>query len=241
MKLAEDGERIALLLLPGMDGTGELLRSFADALPRRFTPLIVPYPQTEVLTYDELARFVERRFPADGRFALLGESFSGPLALRLAAKRPATLVAVILVASFVRNPVWRFPSACRWLVGRWLFHLPAFGWPLRHCLAGADAPPELLARVQNVRREVASAVLAARARAALAVDATDDLRKCPVPVLYLGGTRDRIVRPGTAAELKAIRPDLELAMLDAPHLLLQRRVAEAAALVARFLSRPTAS
>jgi pimeloyl-ACP methyl ester carboxylesterase len=95
----------------------------------------------------------------------------------------------------------------------------------------------LFATLKNARRAVLPEVLAARVREVLAVDASDDLRACPVPTLYVGGTKDRVVGPGTAQELKAIRHDLELAMLDAPHLVLQRCAEEAAAVVAAFLSR----
>jgi hypothetical protein len=55
----------------------------------------------------------------------------------------------------------------------------------------------------------------------------------------LGATQDRLIDSQTAVRLKALRQDLECVMLDAPHFLLQRAPAAAAAAIAEFLSRPT--
>src|SRR6185295_19156999 len=80
-------------------------------------------------------------------------------------------------------------------------------------------------------------VLAGRVQAALTVDATEAFIRCPVPMLYLGGTQDRLISSQTSVRLKARRHDLECVMLDAPHFVLQRAPAGAARAVAEFLSR----
>jgi pimeloyl-ACP methyl ester carboxylesterase len=80
-------------------------------------------------------------------------------------------------------------------------------------------------------------VMAARARAALAVDASEPLRKCPVPLLFLGGKRDRLLRSTLPTEIRALQPRAEVRMLDTPHLVLQRKPAEAMAIVEEFLLR----
>ena len=48
----------ALLLLPGIDGTGKFLREFANALRPSVEPIIVPYPLDRALGYDELEALV---------------------------------------------------------------------------------------------------------------------------------------------------------------------------------------
>jgi hypothetical protein len=82
-----------------MDGTGKFFESFLRALPSHLVPRVVSYPTNEALGYRALEPFVETSFPKDGPFAILAESFSGPLPLRLAASAPAGFVGVILVAS----------------------------------------------------------------------------------------------------------------------------------------------
>ena len=76
----------------------------------------VHYPPDRCLGYDALEPWLRDRLPAEP-FVLLAESFSGPLALRLAADPPVGLQGVILVASFARAPV-RFPAWLAKLVSR---------------------------------------------------------------------------------------------------------------------------
>jgi hypothetical protein len=61
--------------------------------------------------------------------------------------------------------------------------------------------------------------------------------RCPVGTGLRGASRrDRLVGAAARARVVAIRPDVEVALLDAPHLVLQRRPVEAAASIARFLA-----
>lgn len=99
------GHRLTLILLPGLDGTGRLFSRLAEQLPGELEPRVVALPTDRELGYAELVRHARDQLPQDRLFALLGESFSGPVALRLAAERPPGLVALVLVASFHRRPV----------------------------------------------------------------------------------------------------------------------------------------
>jgi pimeloyl-[acyl-carrier protein] methyl ester esterase len=93
------------VLLPGLDGTGELFQSFLKVLPSSLTPQVVSYPTEQYLTYKELASLVRSVLLPQEPFVLLGESFSGPLSIKVAALSPPNLRAIILWASFVSNPV----------------------------------------------------------------------------------------------------------------------------------------
>lgn len=221
--------------MPGLDGTGELLRNFAAVLPERLHPVIVPYPVNQVLSYRQLEQYVTARLPVSGRVVLLGESFSGPIALRVAEHLGARLAAVVLVATFVRNPIRWLPAQLRSLIGDWIFRIEPSPALLRFWCAGWDAPAELLEKLHAVLKMPAAEVLAARVREILVEDATQALLRCPAPILYIGGTRDRLVRRSTAAMLRKIRPDLQIAWLDAPHFVLQRQPLAAARLVDRFV------
>jgi pimeloyl-ACP methyl ester carboxylesterase len=83
-------------------------------------------------------------------------------------------------------------------------------------------------------------VMAARAREALRVDATPWLRACPVPILFLGGKEDHLLRSAIPIEIRALRADAEIRMLDAPHLVLQTRPRESMKLVEEFVVRAAA-
>lgn len=231
---------LRLLLLPGLDGTGALFAPFVEALSADVAPEVVSYPADRALDYDALEALVAERLPAEGPYALLGESFSGPLALRLASRRPGGLVGVVLVATFVTNPVWLVPSLARHLVGPWLFRRRAPQLVSRRYLVGARASAEWLERVAANVETVDPAVMAARVREVLAVDARALLQRCAAPLLYLGAAGDALVPPRVLRELRRLRPDLECVTVDAPHLVLQLAPEASARAIEGFLRRAAA-
>ena len=76
-------QRPRLVLLPGLDGTGLLFEPLLRALPKEIEATVIRYPGDQRLSYDELLEFLRDQLPRDTPFILLGESFSGPLAIRL--------------------------------------------------------------------------------------------------------------------------------------------------------------
>jgi pimeloyl-[acyl-carrier protein] methyl ester esterase len=229
-------EPLLTLLLPGLEGTGRLFSRFLAAGGGGLELRAISYPRDRFLGYADLEELVARELPADRPFALLGESFSGPLALRLAAKAPPGLVGVILVTTFHRKPaapLFRRLS----LLAPAFFRMPLPPHVVRLLLAGSDAPDDVVAEVRSTVATVDAQVMAARVREALQVDATDALLACPVPILFLGGKDDRLLRSALPIEIRSLRPDAEIRMLDAPHLVLQRRPKEAMELVTSFLQR----
>ena len=101
--MSQPATRISLLLLPGLDGTGRLFTPFARCLERSFDATVITYPPDRLRNYEELSAEVARALP-EPPFFIIAESFSGPVALKVAAREPPGLKAVILTASFVSNP-----------------------------------------------------------------------------------------------------------------------------------------
>ena len=75
-----------LVLLPGMDGTGRLFQPFVEALGSEVHVQTIAYPPSESLTCAELAAFATSALPRAGPLVILGESFSGPIAVEVAAR-----------------------------------------------------------------------------------------------------------------------------------------------------------
>src|SRR5262245_59650840 len=94
----------SLVLLPGMDGTGDLFAPLLTALPPSLPAKVVRYPTAEPLGYAQLDGVAKAALPPADDFVILGESFSGPLAISLAAEPPSNLKALVLCCSFARNP-----------------------------------------------------------------------------------------------------------------------------------------
>lgn len=230
-----------LVLLPGMDGTGRMFAPFVRALSPFIHPDVISYPVDRSLGYAELESYVEQGLPAEGPIVLLGESFSGPLALRVAARGHPRLAAVVLVASFARSPLPIIGPWLRQCVGAWCFRFSPPDWIVRNYLAGRDAPDDLIAHFQDAVRTVSAAVMARRAKDVLAVDVRPLLSQIKVPVLLLTAARDRLVSQKAAADFRALGDRLEIVSMDAPHLILQRQPVAAAQAIEVFVRKLSCS
>jgi len=230
---------ITLVLLPGLDGTEVFFRPLVTALPGWVKPVVVTYPTSGANHYSDLLNLVLTAVEDSEEFYILGWSFSGPLALMLAAKERSKVRGVILCASFVRPP------------------LPGLAW-LRFAVTAlvvrvvrlARRLPLLLSRYSTdaYRRDkaatwirVPSRILAARARAILALDAQDCLRGCPRPVLYLAGSRDKVIPRRNVDEVIRERPSTKVVTVDGPHLALYTNPEAAVRAIVQFMKDTEAS
>ena len=230
----------AIVLLPGLDGTGTLFRPFLPYIEPSLRPIVVRYPENEQLGYDALLDIVIRALPTQEPFVILGESFSGPLALMAAATRPPGLEAVVLCATFIRNPLWIRASFLRHLVHPSLFRFYPLFSAVKTVIGGYSSP-ELRASIAAAVAAVSPRVVAHRVHEVLEVDASAPLQSCTVPILYLRGNRDLVVPGHNAREVAAASKLVTVTTLKSPHLILQTRPLEAATAIVRFLEKSTKS
>ena len=94
-----------LVILPGLDGTGARITPFLREMERTVQVRVLEYPPDQPLGYAELESLVRQGLPQGERYVLLAESFSGPIAIRVAADPPPDLAGVILCGTFARNPL----------------------------------------------------------------------------------------------------------------------------------------
>lgn len=226
-----------LILLPGMDRTGELFRYFVRELPHEFETVSVRYPGNRRLGYPELLRIVRAACPVDERFVIAGESYSAPLAIQFAATNPANLAGVVLCAGSASSPIrdWR-----RWVYGLLApiaFRFPLPGFTARRWLVGAGATESLVAEVRSAIESVRPEVMAERAREVLACDVRGELAQIAVPILYIRANQNRVVSATCSDEIRRISPMVEFVEIDGPHLLLQREPRRAADAVLNFVRR----
>ena len=222
-----------LVLLPGLHGTEGLMHEFRAALGSDIETQAVEYPRDRVLDYAELAAFVRSRLPLGRPFVLLGESFSGPVAIQLAAQRPQGLRGLVLSTTFASNPR---PALARF--AKHALALPPQAVPIsvaEFFLLGRWATPKLRAAFTQVLGAVDADVLSARLAACLGVDVRDQLATIAVPTLYLRAGRDRLVPPAACEQIRQALPNMQVVDLDGPHCLLQAIPAQAAKVVGEFL------
>ncbi len=222
-----------LVLLPGLDGTGKLFSEFVRALGAGVDSRIVTYPKDQPLGYDELESLVLAALPRDRPYVLLGESFSGPIAIRIAAQSPGALTAVILCGTFAKNP---FPWA------RWVRPLAAYlplkslpRWVRAPLMWGSASPQRAPAHMERAITGVSPAVIRHRIAALLAVDESSALARVCAPTLVIRASGDRVISRAATRWLLRTLPSAQLAEIDGPHLLLQARPDECAAVVLRFM------
>jgi pimeloyl-[acyl-carrier protein] methyl ester esterase len=226
-----------LVLLPGMDGTGNLFEGFIKALPDGFETRIVRYPPDAVQSYDELLKLVQGAISGSGPFVLFAESFSTPLAIRCAAGSPPNLRGLILCAGFASSPLrgWK-RWACRSLTP-FLFRGTAPAFAVRQFLVGPGASPELVQAVRKAVSFVKPRVLRGRVRSVIRCDARRELAQVSVPVYYLRAGKDRLVPVLLGEEIQRVNPRAKVESITGPHLILQREPQKCADAVARFVTQ----
>ncbi len=223
---------VPVVLLPGMDGTDLLFGPLQHALPAWLPPSVVTYRIDGPNGYDDLLPSVVEAVAKHTSCFVIGWSFSGPLALRVANRCPDRVRGVVLAASFVRPPQawlgWGRPLLCAPVVGtvRFLRRLPLWlGTPPDDPFRRAKA---------EIWQTVPARTLAARARAIARVDARADLQRCVAPVLYLAAAADRVVPAANVADVQRCRPSTRLATTPGGHFALFTHATDSAAAIAAF-------
>ena len=217
----------------GWTGRGASLLDCKQHFHQSLDAQVISYPTNELLGYEALA---ERISVPSEPFAIVAESFSGPIGITLAARNLTHLRALVLVASFAQSPI-----AVPKFIGRFL-PAPLVGMGanpriLRSTLLDSHASGDLVHEVSTVLRGVPAGVLAFRLRQILAVDVVAAFASNNVPTLYIRALRDRLVSSRVADRLSQVRPDLERAEIDGPHLIAQSNPQQVAGLIADFARR----
>jgi len=225
---------VTLLLLPGMDGTGRLFGPFVEALPKEWRVQVVRYPLDRPLGYAELEPYATAAVPPEGPWFMLGESFSGPIAISMARKADRRLKGVILCCTFARSPT-PLLTLFGWLIGRIpLSLLPNF--VIDGFLLGRFRSAHLSALLAQALSEVTDDVLAARLIAARDIDVSAALAGIERPMLYLKATEDRLIKPEAAALICRMAQQTTRIEIHGPHCLLQAAPEATAAAVKAFIN-----
>ena len=102
-RVSIEGEGNPLVLVPGLNGTGELFYRQIPSLRQAYRVATYSFRDgaaaMDVLT-DDLARVIEQVAPAEHRAIVVGESFGGAVALTLALTHPERVSALVIVNSF---------------------------------------------------------------------------------------------------------------------------------------------
>ena len=216
-----------IIVSPGMDGGNTLSARFRAQLEPSHLVLGHTYASDIAESYQDLTAQVRALIEqAQQPTILVAESFSGPIAIQLAADPPEHLAGVALIATFAHAPRWRGFA----VMGPLLFRIPPPKIALRRFLLDAHASPAQVAAVLRAIRTPSPAVLSLRLREIMRVDVRAALSQPKVPTLVVRARNDRLIPQHRGLP----SPTDEI---EAPHLVLCARPNQAASLVTEFIRR----
>jgi pimeloyl-ACP methyl ester carboxylesterase len=223
-----------LVALPGMDGTGRLLRSFAEAIGDRLDTELVGYPP-ESFSYKTLSARVEKLLEVEREdYVLLAESFSGPIALSIAQRPPAGLRGLVLVVTFAAPPDTLLLELTKLLPTELILSANVPCWMACSLMLNDDAPEVARQSFCEVIREVSPGAVSRRLREVRKLEPPTE--RVHLPVLYIQSTDDRILPASAVEGVRRLVPSLEVFRLPGGHLVLSESPQRCADRVVEFVS-----
>jgi pimeloyl-ACP methyl ester carboxylesterase len=211
------------VFLPGMDGTGQLLRSQTEGLETAFDVRCFALPPNDLESWDDLAESLIDLIKAElnkkpqRSVYLCGESFGGCLAVKVALKSPQLFDRIILVnpaTSFKQRPLLKIGAH----LGPWMpdFFYPISALALLPFLSalGRITPIDrraLLTAMQSVPPKTVNWRVSMVTE--FEVDETQ-LHRLTQPVLIVAGAADKLLPSVQEAErLVRLLPDAHMVVL----------------------------
>ncbi len=219
-----------ILFLPGFDGNATLREPFVAALNAHHPARAVSYPNATLGSLRGYCRYAAAQAAPDRRHILVAESFSGLVASRWASTDPH-VEAVVLCASFVRNPV-------RWLasVGAALPEIVRLGAKLLRAIPPATRDPRHLAWSRDFNDTILALqddVIAERLRIIADEDVSRELEALRIPIVLMQFEGDQVVGSRARGELEQVCRNAEVLRVPGPHYALEIRPRECADLIGR--------
>jgi len=221
MTSGERGSKYHLVLLPGLDGTGKLFEPFIKQFHDSSRITVVTYPVNRHIPFSKLADYIIPLLPKNKPLAILGESYSGPIVLSLAASNNLDIQCIILVATFAKYPDSFLKTISKWLPLSLLLRLPIPDFLIKYfCFAEATTAALSSMLRESVRANMPR-VLAQRAHDGATIDVTQQLSNISTPCLYIAASKDMLVPASAITYLKKHLADLEIITIDGAHFILQ--------------------
>ncbi|MBK1855859.1 alpha/beta hydrolase [Verrucomicrobiaceae bacterium 5K15] len=205
--------------LPGLHGSSELFAGVQAMVPSGVDSEWVELPSAGDQHYAQLSQWLDEHLASGRPRLLIAESFSAPIALRLAASRPEEICGIVLAAGFCDAPV---NPGIALLPLRPLFMVKPPKAALRHYLIGDDAGEEQVSALRSVIKKLPSSTLADRVRTVLELQERDNPGIPEIPMMLLQAQSDNLVPWEAQQRLEACYPHAHVHWIESPHLILQR-------------------
>jgi len=220
-----------LVLLPGMDGTGELFAEFLSYYDGDH--LVISLPESGPQDHANLANVINKQLPNED-YILLAESFSGGIVPELLKLNLTHMKGVIFVASFLSSPRGYLIGLAKLLPIKTLASLPLSNIVHRLLFLGQEATKPLLSTFANVIKSIPKQILSSR----LEVMKRQQLPQVTfnIPAIYIQALSDRLISPKKSQEVAYVFKHVEFVEIEGPHFILQAKPRVAARLVTEAVS-----
>jgi len=208
---------VKLVLLPGMDGTGNLFSPLLGELSE-FNCEVITLPISGPQDYLTITKFVKGKLPKED-FILVAESFSGPIGVALAKEGVENMKGIIFVATFLSPPHKVLLGFARLLPIKLLSSLPLASILHKMLFLGFSASKELMALFQHTVLSLPSSLIKARLSSMQSLVATSD--DIGLPVGYIQATSDRLVRSNKINNFRDTFKNIIIKTINGPHFILQ--------------------
>lgn len=219
-----------LVLLPGLNGSSRLFRPLLHEL-RGLPTQVLELPQQGPQDHESLSSTLLGQLD-ECPFLLLGESFSGSIAYRIAQRRPPGLQGVIFAASFLSCPSALLPLL------QHLAILPrsllAHALPLQLFCTGRQPEQVMLQQLQQEIRQMPMSLLRTRLKSLAGLKAPG--QPLALPALHIWPRQDRLVSNRVAESITEHCRNIRQVRIDGPHFILQTRAEACADAIRAFVA-----
>ena len=220
-----------LVLLPGLDGTGNLFSAVLAELSE-FECEVISLPAEGAQDYPSIVRYVKKKLPTDD-FVLIAESFSGPIGMALAKEGFDNMIGVIFVASFLSPPNRLLVGVARYLPLKSLSKAPFAAYFHKLLFLGANASKQLVELFQQTIISLPPQLIKDRLKSIQMLSV--DSEKLDLPAAYIQASSDRLVPLAKVEDFKSRFKNLTIRSIEGPHFVLQSKPAEAAVVIAELV------
>lgn len=228
-----------LILLPGMDGTGQLFRWLLPYLSDHSVS-ILKLPTHGPQDYPQLAKAIAAQLPTNENFFLLGESFSSALVMLIAADKPVGLQGVIIVAGFLSSPKPAWLRLAAHLPLTQLLRLPGAKLVVRYLGFTPQTSNALLKTALQAMTIAGNLLLQQRIKTVGNLPGTI-FKTIDHPCLLIQAANDKLVSIEARAEFSRHCKELSIYSLSGPHFILQTYPQNCAEHINHFIAKVSAS
>ena len=224
-----------LVLIPGLDGTGELFKPLLDVVPESIQTKVVTYNDCDSRELETIVSHVTKQLPNDRPLIIVAESFGGPVAVRLL-QQNFEVLSCVFCATFTDAPQKLLLTLARYLPTNFLLSKPLPKAILKHVFLACKTSQDRINLIQQTILGVSASKMNERLNLLATIDVTEQLKYLPnIRYCYIKAKNDWLVPSRCAGIFKAGLQDIKIHEVNGGHFILQANPIECWRVIEKFL------